>query len=85
MAIDTGTTLIGGPPTVIRRLYEMIPGALPATGDYLGEFLDFMWRGARADCCRAGYYSYPCELRVNISMGFGGVVRSHSRDSQGRR
>lgn len=37
VAIDTGTTLIGGPAAVIQSLYAMIPGAMPATGDYVGE------------------------------------------------
>lgn len=42
---------------MIKSLYGMVPGALPATGDYVG------------------YYSYPCNASVNVSLTFGGVVR----------
>lgn len=48
VAIDTGTTLIGGPTNVVRSLYGMIPGAMPATGAYAGEFYSLrqveMWK-----------------------------------------
>jgi hypothetical protein len=37
VAIDTGTTLIGGPQEVVSEVYAMIDGALAATGDYAGE------------------------------------------------
>ncbi|KAH8832799.1 aspartic peptidase domain-containing protein [Flagelloscypha sp. PMI_526] len=33
-AIDTGTTLIGGPPQDIANIYAQIPGSEPGTGDY---------------------------------------------------
>lgn len=36
VAIDTGTTLIGGPSANIKSLYAGIPGALAATGAYTG-------------------------------------------------
>lgn len=32
-AIDTGTTLIGGPPKVVQEIYRMIPGARPYQGN----------------------------------------------------
>ncbi|KAL8276580.1 hypothetical protein RQP46_011003 [Phenoliferia psychrophenolica] len=38
VAIDTGTTLIGGPGTVVKALYAAIPGAQAATGDYTGYY-----------------------------------------------
>lgn len=38
VAIDTGTTLIGGPQSVVANIYSMIPGAMRATGNYLGYY-----------------------------------------------
>jgi cathepsin D len=37
-AIDTGTTLIGGPSTEIAQMYAQIPGATAATGNYQGYY-----------------------------------------------
>ncbi|GJN87748.1 hypothetical protein Rhopal_000703-T1 [Rhodotorula paludigena] len=37
-AIDTGTTLIGGPRDVISRIYGQVEGAQPATGVYTGYY-----------------------------------------------
>ncbi|KDE02625.1 hypothetical protein MVLG_06834 [Microbotryum lychnidis-dioicae p1A1 Lamole] len=53
VAIDTGTTLIGGPQSVVSQVYAGIPGAQAATGQY------------------AGYYSYPCASKINVSLTFG--------------
>lgn len=39
VAIDTGTTLIGGPPDVIASIYALIPGAQEATGAYSGYWI----------------------------------------------
>lgn len=38
VAIDTGTTLIGGPSKAVANLYSLIPGAKEAPDDYSGEF-----------------------------------------------
>lgn len=38
-AIDTGTTLVGGPPALVAALYAQIPGAAAGTGDYDGYYL----------------------------------------------
>ncbi|KAM0787045.1 hypothetical protein ACM66B_006311 [Microbotryomycetes sp. NB124-2] len=62
VAIDTGTTLIGGPADVVAQLYGQIPGALPATGDF------------------TGYYSYPCNSSVNVTLTFAGVNFSMTPD-----
>ncbi|KAH7885800.1 aspartic peptidase domain-containing protein [Phlebopus sp. FC_14] len=35
-AIDTGTTLVGGPSSVIRNMYAQIPGSQPGTGNLEG-------------------------------------------------
>jgi len=53
-AIDTGTTLVGGPQDAITAIYANIPDSQPETGDF------------------EGYYSYPCDTNVNITMSFGG-------------
>ncbi|KAK4049690.1 hypothetical protein OIV83_003965 [Microbotryomycetes sp. JL201] len=62
VAIDTGTTLIGGPADVVADLYGQIPGALPATGQF------------------AGYYSYPCNSSVNVTLTFRGANFSMTPD-----
>jgi len=33
-AIDTGTTLVGGPPDIIQGIFAQIPGSAPGTGNY---------------------------------------------------
>jgi len=53
-AIDTGTTLVGGPPDQIALIYAQIPGSSPATGRY------------------DGYYQYPCDTTVVVTISFGG-------------
>jgi len=37
-AIDTGTTLVGGPPSTISQLFSQIPGAQPGAGDLDGYY-----------------------------------------------
>ena len=37
-AVDTGTTLVGGPASMIAQLYQTIPGSEPGTGDYDGYY-----------------------------------------------
>jgi len=53
-AIDTGTTLVGGPSNAIAAIYADIPGSVAQSGDY------------------SGYYTYPCDAAVNITLSFGG-------------
>jgi len=53
-AIDTGTTLVGGPQSAIAALYAQIPGSAPASGNF------------------EGYYTYPCDTAVTVSLSFGG-------------
>jgi len=38
VAIDTGTTLIGGPRDIVGSLYAEVEGAQAATGRYTGQF-----------------------------------------------
>ncbi|KAJ8594783.1 acid protease [Rhizopogon salebrosus TDB-379] len=35
-AIDTGTTLVGGPSSVIQSIYQQIPGSAPGSGNWQG-------------------------------------------------
>ncbi|TCD65054.1 hypothetical protein EIP91_003292 [Steccherinum ochraceum] len=37
-AIDTGTTLVGGPADTIADIFSTIPGSAPGTGDYDGYY-----------------------------------------------
>ncbi|EIM86445.1 aspartic peptidase A1 [Stereum hirsutum FP-91666 SS1] len=53
-AIDTGTTLVGGPTEQIAALFAGIEGSQAGTGSY------------------EGYYLYPCETEVSVSLTFGG-------------
>ncbi|RDB15878.1 Cathepsin D [Hypsizygus marmoreus] len=53
-AIDTGTTLVGGPAEYMTSMYSQIPGAAPGTGNF------------------DGYYTYPCDTTVNLTVSFGG-------------
>jgi len=36
--IDTGTTNIAGPATVIESIYAQIPGSQPGTGEWQGYY-----------------------------------------------
>lgn len=38
-AIDTGTTLIGGPADAIASIFGNIPGSTKGSGDYEGYWL----------------------------------------------
>ncbi|KAI0057208.1 acid protease [Artomyces pyxidatus] len=57
-AIDTGTTLVGGPNDQISAIYAQIPNSNPASGNY------------------EGYYTYPCDTVVNVTLSFGGQTWS---------
>ena len=37
-AIDTGTTLVGGPSSAIAAIYNEIPGSVPLAGKYEGYY-----------------------------------------------
>lgn len=38
-AIDTGTTLVGGPSDVISEIYAQIPGSQAGTGNFQGYYM----------------------------------------------
>jgi cathepsin D len=53
-AIDTGTTLVGGPSAAIASIYDQIPNSQAGSGNY------------------DGYYFYPCDTDVTVTMAYGG-------------
>lgn len=53
-AIDTGTTLIGGPTDQVAAIFAQIPNSAAGTGNY------------------QGYYLYPCDTTVSVTLSFGG-------------
>jgi hypothetical protein len=61
-AIDTGTTLIGVPSSVLQSIYAQIPNAEPMS----------------ASTGYSGYYQYPCSTTVSSSLQFGGLSYSIS-------
>nr|ODO03913.1 endopeptidase [Cryptococcus depauperatus CBS 7855] len=61
-AIDTGTTLIGVPASVASAIYSQIKGSEP-----LGASTGY-----------EGYYQYPCNTAVSVTLQFGGLSYSIS-------
>lgn len=59
-AIDTGTTLIGGPATEVNQIYSAISGARQVN------------LGGSSSGASMGYYAYPCSSNPSISLTFGG-------------
>lgn len=55
--VDTGTTLIGGPESVLASFYSQIPGSA---------------RGTQLDSSLEDYYVIPCDTNVEVSLTFGG-------------
>jgi cathepsin D len=54
-AIDTGTTLVGGPTNDVKAIWAAVPGSsYEADGQY------------------AGFYTFPCNTEVTITLSFGG-------------
>ncbi|ADV23137.1 endopeptidase [Cryptococcus gattii E566] len=61
-AIDTGTTLIGVPSQTAYNIYSQIQGA----------------EALSASSGYEGYYQYPCDTQVSVSLQFGGMSYSIS-------
>ncbi|ODN83728.1 hypothetical protein L202_01820 [Cryptococcus amylolentus CBS 6039] len=55
-AIDTGTTLIGAPPSAVQAIFAQIPGSQPLDASIAGT----------------GYWQYPCNATVPVVFQFGG-------------
>ena len=56
-AVDTGTTLIGGPAALVKAIYANIPNAKPAPENVLGG---------------RGYYVFPCKQSFKLELTLGG-------------
>lgn len=71
-AIDTGTTLVGGPAEAIARLYSTIPGSSPGTGQLAGYYL---YRKSASHTTPHSklhlIHSLACATKVSISVTFG--------------
>ncbi|KAH8920786.1 acid protease [Atractiella rhizophila] len=63
--VDTGTSLIGGPPSQIEELYRHISGARRITDDSAFE----------------GFYELPCSLSLNLSFSFSSTAPSAASTS----
>lgn len=82
-AIDTGTTLIGGPASQVAALYAQIPNSVAGTGNYDGYYL---YRALPAYfSCRTNSVLTPknrffiaCSTTVNVALSFGGQTWSIS-------
>ena len=73
-AIDTGTTLVGGPSAAIQAIYAQIPGSTPGTGNYEGYFI-YRKRFRLARCLlfvSSIFMSSACDTTVNLTVSFGG-------------
>lgn len=57
-AIDTGTTLIGGPKSAIEEIHKRIPKARPASNQPGLE--------------ESGYFMFPCNEKFTVTLSFGG-------------
>lgn len=75
-AIDTGTTLIGGPPALIEQVFAQIPGSAPGTGDYESYYT---YRSCFESIfpCQYVFLTYlfgyiACATDVSITLSFGG-------------
>ncbi|WVQ72157.1 hypothetical protein IAR50_001702 [Cryptococcus sp. DSM 104548] len=55
--IDTGTTLVGAPPSAVQAVYAQIPGSSPLPPWIIGG---------------QGLWQYPCDQNVSVLFQFGG-------------
>ena len=69
-AIDTGTTLIGGPQDAIEAIYSNIPNSQPASGDFAGYYT---YRESSLFQIRIDIHHFlACSTNVNVTLSFGG-------------
>ncbi|WFD01054.1 cathepsin D [Malassezia yamatoensis] len=57
VAVDTGTTLIGAPESIVEQVYAQIPNAQAASSSSEGT---------------RGYYTFPCSQTFSVTFTFGG-------------
>jgi hypothetical protein len=78
-AIDTGTTLVGGPSSIIKDLYSQIPGAQAGSGNFEGYYIYRMF-SCSPQCFRG--FAHPlcsstaCQTNVTVQLGFGNSSRT---------
>ena len=80
VAIDTGTTLVGGPSEQISELYAQIPGSAVGTGNLQGYYT---YRTHSLCPCLIAWVdvlSLACSTTVNVALSFGGQNWSISPD-----
>ena len=65
VAVDTGTTLIGAPESIVKAAYQQIPHAKPSSSSSSGG---------------QGYYVFPCSQSFEIKLTFGGKAFSLNQD-----
>lgn len=70
-AIDTGTTLIGGPTDLVAAIYTKIPGSQQGTGDLAGYYTYRAFRSSTLAHVPTG--TLACGTTVNMSITFGGT------------
>ena len=72
-AIDTGTTLVGGPQDAIEAIYANIPDSAPATWDFEGYYT---YRESSLFPTQIGTHHkndlLACNTDVNVTISFGG-------------
>ncbi len=74
-AIDTGTSLLGGPDTEVAALYALIPNSAPGTGDYQGYYTYRTSSHPFVISCRTVLtirFFIACSTSVNVALSFGG-------------
>jgi len=74
-AIDTGTTLIGGPSAAVSAIYAQIPGSQPLSGNLAGfyGFRMFLSLLVNPNLNIMNYaFSLACDTTVSVTMAFGG-------------
>jgi cathepsin D len=79
VAIDTGTTLVGGPSEQIGELYAQIPGSAVGTGNYEGYYT-YRTHSLYLQLITRADFSLACSTTVNVALSFGGQSWSISPD-----
>lgn len=73
-AIDTGTTLIGGPTDGVQAIYQSIPNSQALSGEMEGFFAFRAYPVDQLAFCgsNAANLSSACSTSVQVSLSFGG-------------
>ena len=73
-AIDTGTTLVGGPSSAIQNIFAQIPGSAPGTGSWEGYYTyrACFRRPMQRVLIKGKNVATACNTAVNVAISFGG-------------